>query len=39
MDCTGAGTGCGTCQPELQQLLDEALLESDSADLLSYSAV
>ncbi|MGF1756845.1 molybdopterin-dependent oxidoreductase [Photobacterium sagamiensis] len=26
--CTGAGTGCGSCEPELQLILDEQLIES-----------
>jgi len=35
-ECTGAGTGCGTCVPELQQILDEELqLRAD--DQLAYS--
>lgn len=35
-ECTGAGTGCGTCVPELQQILEEELqLSADSQ--LAYS--
>jgi assimilatory nitrate reductase catalytic subunit len=27
-ECTGAGTGCGSCVPELQEILDESLAYS-----------
>lgn len=35
-ECTGAGTGCGTCVPELKQILDEELQLIDDQQL-AYS--
>jgi len=35
-ECTGAGTGCGTCVPELKQILDEELQLIDDKQL-AYS--